>query len=649
MNKFPIFLILTQILISCTSYEIPQDVSIILDKTSNKKQLSKTLNHYNDKKDSLKFKATCFLIRNMLNKGYCSGEKINNLDNFFKEVEEHRNINKKLTYKDMQLLWDSLVAKSSDVIDFKYDLEEISYKLLRTEIDQSFQVWESMPYCRHVSFKDFLNCILPYRIRKEPLEENKVWLFNRYSWIKDSMRTSDDPIKACNYINNELKSWFTFYYILQTYPGNISIANIYKGRYGVCDDMANLGAVAMRSVGIPVTIDYTPQWGNAKAGHSWNVVFDKKMKAIPFMGAESNPGEKSQYRGDAEIPAKIFRKTYEIQRNEILDFPDNIPEQFLVTDYLDVTDEYVPVSDITLQLLNSPPQTSYAYLCIFNNESWKPIFWGKITNNQATFRKMGRDIIYLPVYYQNHSYRVAANPFILNKKGKIINFFPSLSSYQSMKLTRKFPFLKKIQKYIDYMIGGRFQGANNSNFSDAVTLYKINNSPSPTMSELTILNNQKFKYVRYIGPELGYSDIAELEFYGKADNQDKVAKLSGKIIGKGENYQILNEAFDGNWTSFFATTNPGKGEWVGIELDKPEKITKIKFLPRTDDNAVRPGDEYELFFWYQGWISLGKKVADKDFLFFDNVPKNTIYWLRDRTRGKEERIFTYENGQQVWW
>jgi hypothetical protein len=39
---------------------------------------------------------------------------------------------------------------------------------------------------------------------------------------------------------------------------------------------------------------------------------------------------------------------------------------------------------------------------------------------------------------------------------------------------------------------------------------------------------------------------------------------------------------------------------------------------------------------------------------FENINKNTLwlprlYLLQNLTKGKEERIFTYENGKQVWW
>lgn len=78
-------------------------------------------------------------------------------------------------------------------------------------------------------------------------------------------------------------------------------------------------------------------------------------------------------------------------------------------------------------------------------------------------------------------------------------------------------------------------------------------------------------------------------------------------------------------------------------------IDQIKYLPRTDDNAVKPGDKYELLFWANGWITMGIKLATDNYVVYNYVPANTIYWLRDVTRGKEERIFTYENGKQVWW
>ena len=61
-------------------------------------------------------------------------------------------------------------------------------------------------------------------------------------------------------------------------------------------------------------------------------------------------------------------------------------------------------------------------------------------------------------------------------------------------------------------------------------------------------------------------------------------------------------------------------------------------------------DTYELFYWDNGsWNTAGIQVAAADLLTYTDIPNGTIYWLRNLSRGKEERIFTYENGKQVWW
>ena len=68
-----------------------------------------------------------------------------------------------------------------------------------------------------------------------------------------------------------------------------------------------------------------------------------------------------------------------------------------------------------------------------------------------------------------------------------------------------------------------------------------------------------------------------------------------------------------------------------------------------DSNEVIPGDDYELFYWNDEWCSLGRKTAGHDTLVYVEVPKNALLWLHNHTQGKEERIFTYENGKQIWW
>jgi len=70
--------------------------------------------------------------------------------------------------------------------------------------------------------------------------------------------------------------------------------------------------------------------------------------------------------------------------------------------------------------------------------------------------------------------------------------------------------------------------------------------------------------------------------------------------------------------------------------------------PEDKTNYIFPGMNYELFYWNNKWISLGRKKADKSSLTY-NVPFNSLFWLRNLDKGKQERIFTYEKKSQIWW
>jgi hypothetical protein len=65
---------------------------------------------------------------------------------------------------------------------------------------------------------------------------------------------------------------------------------------------------------------------------------------------------------------------------------------------------------------------------------------------------------------------------------------------------------------------------------------------------------------------------------------------------------------------------------------------------------LTPGKEYELYYWKDGWKLIGKSTAEDKPLFFEGIPSGCLYWLvpEDSNR-EEERIFTIEDGQQVFW
>lgn len=66
------------------------------------------------------------------------------------------------------------------------------------------------------------------------------------------------------------------------------------------------------------------------------------------------------------------------------------------------------------------------------------------------------------------------------------------------------------------MVGGQFQGANVPDFSSgAATLITINSAPpGGTLTYQAVSNPNAFRYVRYIGPNNGSCNAAEIQFFG---------------------------------------------------------------------------------------------------------------------------------------
>lgn len=80
-----------------------------------------------------------------------------------------------------------------------------------------------------------------------------------------------------------------------------------------------------------------------------------------------------------------------------------------------------------------------------------------------------------------------------------------------------------------------------------------------------------------------------------------------------------------------------------------EHVRLTAKYPEDESNLIVSGLKYELFYWDGRWKSLGRKVAQDDFIEYDKVPKNALLWLRNLDGGVQERIFVYQEDKQVWY
>jgi len=129
------------------------------------------------------------------------------------------------------------------------------------------------------------------------------------------------------------------------------------------------------------------------------------------------------------------------------------------------------------------------------------------------------------------------------------------------------------------MVGGVFQGANTTNFSDAVTLFTLTTQPTEgTMTALLITNLNTFRYVRYLSPASGFGNVAEVEFYSPGPH---IYRVSGTVLGTtGASTNTSDKVFDGNLATFFDSVT-ANGNWVGLDLANAKVITNVRYCPRS--------------------------------------------------------------------
>lgn len=494
--------LLLLLLASAAAAEDP--IAAALEKAGrNRAQLEEVLAHFAG--DPQKRAAAEFLIANMDGHGHIRFGLF--------DKEGHEVAFDALAYPDFASAQAALDAleKEHGTLEFRRrefvaDLETITAEFLIADIEESFAAWRGHPWSRPVSFELFCECILPYRGSEEPLGPWREACAERLRPAVEALGEETDIVAAGNRIGAEAGTWARFNEIYYLHPTDQGFDEIMASRLGRCEDLANLKIFAMRSCATLCASDYTPAWADRDNNHAWEVVLD------------------AQGRGRAGLSnraAKVYRKTFRAQRESLGALrrsDEEVPRWLSGTHYADVTDQYVPSSDVPVAVGAAPEGQRFAYLWVFNGGEWVAIHWAPAADGRALFTKMGRDIAYLPAWQVKGALRAAGPPFLLRADGTL------------------------------QALGGR---------------------------------------------------------------------------------EGVSESFS------LAATRPASAD--------------------ADTRSVRPreplvaGTAYELFFWDGEWRSLGQVVAGDSPVAFREVPPGRLYWLRQVGSRGLERIFTIDEGRQVWW
>jgi hypothetical protein len=610
----------------------------------NRAELEKVFRHYET--EPLKLKAAQFLIENMF--GHVSYRNQKYVNKYYDEIDSV-NQYASLGYYELVDIYKAIVAKYSEAPSSVQDLQIIPASYLIDNIDRAFNDWQNGNWATHLNFEEFCEYLLPYKVAENQTLDN--WREYFSDTVYGNLQYLPFDAYSCH------SAYWSCYTVQQALIKLKSRSIDVRGQYPIrrvrslmhtllkkdCEDNNIANVSVLRAKGIPAMIDFTPFWPNRNLGHEWCIILDNTGKNRCFQGLDIL--ENSYY---ATPMAKVFRRCYAInpERLELNLSEKNVPALFHNLHIVDVTDEYFKTSDVTVNVDIQHGQ--YAYLSVFNEAYWRPIHWGKINDKKAVFEKMGRDVVYLPVCMTEDQQLVSvAPPFILTLHGEVKPIVPDMTERQTIKLTRKYPTFRFSSWAAQLVVGAKIQAANRADFSDAVTLHTIRKYGTEAGELLLDTLKTKYRYWRFYSAPEGLCSVAELYFFQHGQDITMQGKITGSTV-EDRNYAKAH-VFDRDPLTFFSSPERSDS-WVGLDFGESVNIDRILYIPRTDGNMVIYGDEYELKYWDKnGWRSLGRKVADNTYITFENCPVGALFLLHDCTRGVEERIFTYENGNQVWW
>lgn len=632
----------------------------------NRVELEKVLTHFSiHPQDSLKYQAAVLLISNMDNFYDFSGEWPTHFDALFYDRVGILNNDGIRRLRDS--IENEIGKPGNKNIEILPDLKHLSSSYLIDNIEAAYTSWQEAPWSASVSFEAFINYILPYKSSIEHTENWRTGLKKKYDRFLLDPGLPKTMTDICCAIIDDQQSWFHWTGRLGYFPGVLSISQILRAKKGSCNEMANLGAYGGRALGLPIAIDYTPQYGNDNDAHRWNALILSDSSSQHFEGGEARPGDMALTEQLEQKFAKVYRHQLvwnrssfaaEANRRGLYDIPAYLTDPRIK----DVTALYTSVSDVRLSIEGNTGEP--LYLCVFKNRTWVAIEGGFVTNNSVTFKSMGRGLVYLPMMYSRGSYEAAGDPVLLSADGKLIILQMNQETRHKLRVERKYPFKRRwAHNMISDMNGARFEGSLDPSFQNPVLLHQVQAPPQQYWPHL--INDLEFKdrtgyefcwtevqlnspvhvqYLRMIVDRAQPFRVGEIEFY----SEHMLQPLTGVPMG---NVPEPRYAFDGpGGRSIKLRRDTTRRLWAGIQLEHKKTIDRIRFIPDPDRNAVTEGKTYELYYWDHKWVSAGTQQGEGYPLQYEHVPSGGLYWLNcTDCDSDEERIFTYENGKQVWW
>ncbi|WP_196940250.1 hypothetical protein [Sphingobacterium pedocola] len=603
---------------------------------ANGRELQKALDYYAGDKE--KSEAAKYVIENIV-----GHQHVDDLS-YQAYVRKLKQMDNPISTDSLNNLW-----KGSS-ISYAVDAQTITGDYLIQDLEAAFRIRTLVPWGSSISLQTFKEYVLPYKVSNEALAPG--WRTELYERYKHLVIGINDPkvayVKVLRYlkeITREANSNFGY---------TIDPLTMDHIKRGSCSQLCVYYAAVLRAFSLPVAYDYIDGWGNySQSGHSWISFVDNTDNVYTLATRDSvlrerNPIDASTFKehfdpnsknfniSSAKTVYKVYRNTYQLVEQKGLSIGNtNFGHK------LDVSERYGLLGSVKLEAKGS----DYVTLSVFKTgDDWKEFVISKVNQNRSSFEHLGVNVVYLPSYYSNGKLRNIGTPFYIDSDNNVVYVKAHKKKLQNIVLRRKYPLFGNWTAQWNRMIGGEIQVSDNAKFDKPKRIHIIESIPIGRLG-FKLEKPSEIKYIRYVCPPECRTPIAEFNLHDLNANKIVVESAIGQDVDKDQ----LHFAFDGNDLTSAATKR--EKFWIGAKLKKNEGILidSIEIIPKHDGNFIQENDIYELYYFDGSWISLGTRTAKDRVLIYSDVPEGALFVLRNKSRGKEERIFTYDDGKQLWW
>ena len=542
--------------------------------------------------------------------------------------------------------------------DVVSDIQVMTAGYLIYSIDQAFEQWRTRPWASHLTFPEFIDWILPYKAAE--LQSLDCWRDTLSKEFSDSIGAipPDDSRRlsiygAIDIVRDEITRDRPPRVLWEEQSGYrlLSASTLKNMTFGSCHDYVTMGVLTFRSLGLPAVIDRVPVWGRNNQGHSWFTFISDRGIEIPTMNSLIVPAGIGFY--PYERCPKVFRTTYAINPDRLRYIKrSNYRHPFPLCEQ-DVTGHYCRTSDPVIALRKGTRiKERYAYIAMLTNQGgphYTILDFGRVRHHKAHFTQIGRNILYIALGYDGKRLIPVSDPFIIEKSGCVRYITGDATVIRHINIRRKYYQSANVVEMRRRLLGSRIQYADRSDFSDAITAYTFSTTEIPDKIPLPHTTGAH-RYWRYLGADGTYGSIAELAFLNADSSRIDGIPIADTRVPA----DTVRRAFDDGWlTNFESAEGQADNVWVGMDFGEPQHVSYVRVVPRSDDNDICPGNRYELLYWDSrnlDWVSAGCQTATDNVLQYDSIPAGTLLWLRNLTRGSDERPFlTTGDGNIEWW